>query len=302
MTLQELQIAFLQELKEYLDIEHEKDSMKIPQYLKEASEKVITYQTNELAIPVQNICITFLNTSYYMKKPVLRIFFYAPGMLWKTSMMYQDFDADWLTEPLKKYEEELRTWAQQEKKSTEWIELEKRHMLRLLLKLASYYVKYDIMDYEVRKILLGMFKSDEFMISFGEYMDWQLPVYMEREIVDIFQMDEKVSLRFRSFKDLVYRKRTFENLDLCGARFTGCQFDKCLLKSSIWNDVLFENCVFKEVIIEGGEMLGTQFVNCKIQGLVKNNVKEQQGEEDQITGFFRSTEWIDCEVDNDGDL
>ncbi len=302
MTLQEMQIEFLQKLKRHLDLNHEKDGFMLQQDIKEACRNMVVYQKRELVIPIETISITFLNTSYYMKNPKLRILFFAQGMLWKEPMMHMDCDASWLTKPLKEYKERLKEYAGEQKKSREWIAVEERNMLRLLLKLSAYFIKYDVIELSGCDELRELFKCSEFLISFGEYMDWQLPLYMERENVDIFQCEKDTSLRYREFKDIVYRKKAFENLDLTGARFINCKFNRCTMKQVIWNDVIFKNCSFDDVKAEGGEICGTRYESCLFHKCEEKDVKREQSEEGGISGFFRETEWIDCEVEEDGIL
>lgn len=302
MTLQETQIEFLQILKKHLDLNHEKDGITLQQDLKEACKHMAEYQKRELVIPVETISISFLNTSFYMKEPRLRILFFAQGMLWKEPLMHMDCDAAWLVKPLREYSGRLKEYAREQKKSREWIVVEERKMLRLLLKLTAYFIKYDVMECGSSSELQGMFKCSEFLISFGEYMDWQLPLYMERENVDIFQCEKAVSLRYREFKDIVYRKKTFEKLDLTGARFINCRFERCRIEQVIWNDVLFKNCSFDDVKAEGGEICGTRYEGCLFHKCEEKAVRREQSEETGISGFFRQAEWIDCEVEEDGIL
>ncbi len=302
MELEEIQIGFLQKLKKYLDDKHGNDSVVLQQSLTEACIHMAEYQQKELAIPVEVISIVFLNTSYYLKKPMIRLFFFVKGMLWKEPLMYIDSNAEWLVKPMEIYEEQIADYARQYKKNKEWIEVEKRRMLRLLLKVTAYYIKYDVRDWCESEALQKIFKCDDFLITFGEYMDWQLTLHMQKSAKDISQCDEKEDLTFTQFDNVVYKKKNFSDLNLSGTIFRDCRFTNCTMENVSFRDAVFRNCIFERVVANHIEIYGTRFEGCLFKNCKSNDIKEEPLEQDLAEGFYRETEWIDCEVDDDAVL
>ena len=182
------------------------------------------------------------------------------------------------------------------------MEVQKRRMLRLLLKLTAYYVKYDVRDWCESKVLQQMFKGDDFLITFGEYMDWQLPLYMQKNAKDIFQSVEKEDLTFLQFDDVVYKKKDFEDLNLSGTIFRNCRFTNCTMNNVSFRDAVFRNCIFERVVANHIEIYGTRFERCLFKNCKSNNIKEEQAEQNLVDGFYKETEWIDCEVEEDAVL
>lgn len=296
MTYQKIQESFIKDYKNHMDMEYVRNEEKMQYIFRKACKSISEYQKNELVLPVQYMCITFLNTYYYMEDPVLRIYFYMPGMLWKKPVMHQDFSAEWITGRISEYEKQLKKYADEQKKTNEWLEIEKRKMVRLIVKLAAYYVKYFIMDCRRCDELQGVFKSSEFMVSFGEYMDWQLVLCMKREETDIFQRQQDESLRFREFSNMVYKNRDFKGLDMTAAYFKDCKFKGCKMKDNIFNDVVFDGCIFEDTQVHDGEMYGALFEDCTFCRSKFKDVKSEYREPsvDTVKGFFREVQYINC--------
>ena len=302
MELQEIQVFFLRETKKYLDDNHELKRNVIQQNLTEACIHMADYQNKELSIPIESISMSFLNFSYYFNKPIIRILFFAKGMLWKEPLMYMDFDAEWLVEPLKSYKQKLEEYVKENKKKTEWLNVEMRRMLRLLLKMTSYYIKYDVREWCENEALRNLFLCDDVVISFGEYMDWQLVLHRIRQNRDIFQCDDKQMLQYTRFQDMVYKKKMFSDLDLTGTIFLNCTFTNCKMEQVIFHDAIFRNCVFDKVSAKKVQIYGASFEKCLFRNCTGSDIKEVQEELENITCFYKEPEWIECEVDGDGIL
>lgn len=301
MTLEELQTEFLFNLREYFDEHIEDDCKEFIHELDEAFAAVKEFQTKEAAIPVSQVCICFLNTSYYFNKPKLRVLLYEPDCIWKDAVFHKDIDAQWLVSPLESYKKDIEMYAIKEHKSLEWQQLELRHMLKLLLMMARYYLKYEIRELCLNGHVKDIFKDEFFGVSFGEYMDWQFPIYCESQEIDLLQTQSSDNLRFKHFENKVYRKIEVAQRDVSSGVFKDCEFTKCNFKEMNFNDVMFINCKFKNVVFDKGTMYGTTFETCEFENTQFVNISIEQNEDEVLkNGFYRLISFVDCEGGEDG--
>lgn len=258
-------------------------------------ERVIQLQKMKQAEPVSEIIFSFLYTSLAEQKTLFRVDCYGEaGHVFSDSMLTDYLPGDWLTGGLDELGEKLNACAAEEGlrryiRPAE-IEVLKLRAVRSLLNYFAMRFKYTIQEVLDYKVLAGMTKTEEFVISMGEYMDWQRPIFAMLPEVDIFNCDRDTGLQFRRFPAIYYRDKEFKDLVLNHSRFLDCTFTDVTIENCSMNDCVFEHCTFENVTIENTQMLGCSFLNCTHVNTLFDNVdfyeKDAQQEE-----YYEPVEW-----------
>jgi len=239
-------------------------------------------------LPVDMICICFMNTSLYMSKPVFRLCFYKDTEIWENPILEYEMPADWL----------FKEWPSEFDSEEEYIK--NRKQIRPLLIYASSVFKYSLAQCYRFSNYEKMQKGEELYICFGEYKDWQFPIYIDRPELDIFQNPEDEPLVFRRFNKKVYKNKEFENMDLTSSEFSDCVFNNVKFNDVILNDANFENCQFKNVIYEGCKLYGAIHTNCDFRDIkyINTHFTLNNSSPETLTGIYRECAFADCRQEN----
>lgn len=114
----------------------------------------------------------------------------------------------------------------------------------------------EIENYELMNTIPG------FMITIGEYMDWQRVLYAQVPTVNLEQINKGELVMFARFKNKTYRDLHIEGANLESTKFSDCRFYNCTFTDVNLNDALFENCQFKNVVMKSGTMYGAVMKKC----------------------------------------
>lgn len=134
-----------------------------------------------------------------------------------------------------------------------------------LTDMASYLYaifKYILIDAEELENYKLMNTIPGFMITIGEYMDWQNVLYVEVPEVDLNNINNESSVMFARFNGESYKELYIKDINMKHAKFTNCKFNKCTFENINLNDSLFTNCQFKDVVMKSGTMYGAIMKNC----------------------------------------
>ena len=167
---------------------------------------------------------------------------------------------------------------------------------RLLLSMVSVIVKYHLYGLEEMKSFQELEKAEECSLSFGEYMDWQRPIWKQRSEVDIFFCEKETDLRFRVFQKVWYEEKEFKNLTLDDCRFEECMFQNCHFIGTSFRDARLSGCMFRECTFDGVLLNGARFDGCSLEqvhmkGIHTNSFSEDRTAIGEMQGM---TEWISC--------
>lgn len=236
-------------------------------------------------IPVGMICICFMNTSLYFQKPVYRICFYREDTIWENPILEHELPADWL----------FHEWNYDYKNEEELVEMRKQ--IRPLLIYASAIFKYSLAKCYQFSNYRKMNRAQELYLCYGEYKDWQFPIYIDRPEIDIFNNVNEEPLTFRRFDKKVYRNKVFNNLDLTSCVFSDCDFQKVTFRNTILNDTIFENCRFEEVSYEDCKLYGATHKACSFRSVNHHNTAFwlEQPTPKSLTGIYRECSFVHCD-------
>lgn len=258
------------EVTRQFDEKQEKITLDIKNYLKGYLDDLCRLQEVKLAGSVAQITLSLLYTSFEEELVEFRIDSYGEGgFLYEDTLLTERFPAPWLAGQMGVLEKELEKRTVEEKlrryiRPAEWERLKLRALRSLLVYFTSRF-RYVIMDALDQKRLAKVKKEETFMISMGEYLDWQKVIFALRPEVDIFNCEAHTTFCFRRFSAVYYEGKNFRKLDIQQARFTDCTFQDCRIEGCQMHDSIFDGCTFKNVIISRTEMMGCLFIDCSFQ-------------------------------------
>ncbi|PXV91231.1 pentapeptide repeat protein [Lachnotalea glycerini] len=259
-------------------------------------------QKERLAPKVSEINISFLYTSGLCGEPKFRIDSYGEGgRLISESVFTEELSADWLYAYVEEFTQELYEYTLTEsiRRFVRPAELEvlKLRAVRSLLYYFSSRFRYiipDILDY---KQMAKIKKDESFVISMGEYMDWQKTTYAILPEVDLFNCEQNTVLSFRRFAAFYYQDKRFSGLKMNSARFMDCTFTCSVIEDCVMNDCVFSNCVFENMTIKNTKMIGCLFLDCTIKNSVWDEVvfDLEEPKEDE-TQYYEPAEFYRCDL------
>lgn len=253
---------------------------------------------------IGTVCISFPYTSLSSKTPYLLFQAYSGIPFVEDSLTEQEFQTSWLFSDWERLAPELLEHAQKLGMSlgihSPYVKSRTWGAARVLLRLAACVVKYHLYNLNELHSLQILEKDENFTLTFGEYMDWQRPIFALRSTVDIFQCDEKTDLQFRNFKDAWYEDKSFSGLNLKDCVFESCTFRFCKWEETDLKDARFLGCTFQDCYFEGTELNGARFDGCKLERISMSGIK--------TTGFangdpyenimYGMAEFIGCRIKN----
>lgn len=279
----------------------EKITSDIKGYLNQYMDDLYRLQEAGLAGTVSEITLSLLYTSLEEKSVEFRIDSYGEGgFLYEDTLLAERFPAPWLAENMSTLSQELEKHVVEENLRRyirpAQIERLKLRALRSLLAYFSSRFRYVIADALDRKRLARLKKGETFVITMGEYLNWQKVIFALLPEVDIFNCEAGTSFRFRRFLAIYYEGKNFQDLNLCDARFTDSTFRDCTMDGCQLNDCIFDGCTFKNVVITGTEMIGCLFIGCDLKEVYFQEVSFFADETKQEQAYYEPTEFLDCAI------
>ena len=251
--------------------------------------------------PVQTISISFPYTLLEIGTPGL-LFEVYPGTVpfLEPVEVSQECQVSWLFSGWADLLEELRAEAGKQGMGAmirmPYIRSHAWGGARMLLSMVSVIVKYHLYGLEEMKSFQELEKAEECSLTFGEYMDWQRPIWKQRPEVDIFFCEKETDLRFRVFHRVWYEEKEFKELTLDDCRFEECTFQNCHFIGTSFRDARLSGCMFKECNFEDVVFNGARFDGCsmeqvRMKGIHTNSFSEERTEIGETQGM---TEWLSC--------
>lgn len=281
------------------DEKQEKITLDIKNYLNGYLDDLCRLQEAKLAGSVAQITLSLLYSSFEAEKVEFRIDSYGEGgFLYEDSMLAERLPASWLAGQMNVLEKELEKRTVEEKlrryvRPAEWEKLKLRALRSLLYYFSSRF-RYVIMDALDQKRLAKVKKEENFMISMGEYLDWQKVIFALRPEVDIFNCEAHTTFCFRRFSAIYYEKKSFRKLEIRQARFTDCTFQDCRIDDCQMNDSIFDGCTFKNVVFSHTEMIGCLFIDCSFQDSHFREVTFYADSRQITETYYEPAEFLDC--------
>lgn len=236
---------------------------------------------------VDMILISFMNTSLYFGKPNVRLSFYKEEDVWERPLLETEFGVDWL----------FHEWGYHSNSEEEL--QSKRVYLKPILIYASGIFKYALARCDKFQNYALLKRAEEFYICFGEYKDWQMPIYIEKREIDIFQNLNQESLEFRRFHHKIYQKKEFVEFKLDNSRFTDCKFTDCSFSGTELNDVMFERCTFENVQFINCTFWGSTFEFCDFHSVKAEDsiftYKKEEGK--PLSGIYKNSNFLQCNME-----
>lgn len=233
---------------------------------------------------VRWISLSFLRTSMQLERPVFMVEAYEQIPFVVKPVMGCEIDASWMFPCWKEFQENMQEGIRQqllgryvrkpELKSYE------SQAVTVMLSFFILFMKYAIRDLESRPVWMKMEETKNFTISYGEYLDWQLPVSRIRESIDLFQCEEKEELTYRRFQNLYYEEKQFDARIMDDCVFRGCTFHKVHFQGTRLRNVRFVDCVFEDCQFENVELMGSSVLSSRLKNVVFKKCKV-------LTGFYR---------------
>lgn len=252
---------------------------------------------------VECIQISLLRVSLYQENPMLRFDAYGEMGVLGLRLFSQNVPFQWLTGYWQEFKERLHNWVV-EMKATRYIsEARIKQMMlesiEMIENILYSMLKYPFYDAEQFESLSEVMKAERFYISFGSYMDRQNILATDFAEIDIFLHEKNETLTYRKYKQKVYSKKEFKELELFHSQFEECQFINCVFQKANLRDVIFENCRFYQM----------EFQECQAEGMTINNSLLEDvtfedttfyyhGEKDgSLRGIYKPLDMIQSEAD-----
>ena len=295
---------FLRKTMEYILANHDEIIAQFTKELETFMEKIGKMQRFQNILAGQ-IAISILRTSIWEGKTKIRFDCYDKGKEAGVNIAYQYMEADFLTTEWENYRQELLHLVKEGNYERYVREAQITcYMSQAIQRLIMLFVmdfKYYLCDADYLKHYEEMLTEDVFIITAGEYLDWQKLLYVKVPEIDIIANPKNEPLVFQKMKEKKYRNQELTDMDLTQARFTNCEFSKCIFEQVVLNDVRFENCLFRDVNMQSGSMYGVTFINCTFQNTDMSGMEKEyhinEGEMVRLKEIYREVLFIECIMD-----
>ncbi len=261
---------------------------------------LVFLQENKKLEAIQTICISFPYTSLVCKAPCLRFEVYPDVPFLEDALVIREFSTPWFFPDWEQLLYRLREEAgKQGMNAVIRMPYIRSHILgkaRYLLHIWSGLVKYYLYGIEKKEVFQDLKKAKDFTISFGEYMDWQRPIWISREETDIFFCEEGTDLRFCQFRNVWYEDKVFDSLVLEDCRFYTCTFRNCQFVTTNLQEAFFVGCTFEACSFQETNLVGTRFDGCKFEHVEMEGIRTYflQGESNIVPALCGNAEFTGC--------
>lgn len=249
---------------------------------------------------IQTVCISFPYSLLACGEPCL-LFEAYPGIPFlDDALVFREFPAPWLFPDWEQLLEKLHKEAGKQGMNAvirkPFIRSHALKSARYILYFWSGLVKYHLDGIEKKEAFRSLKKADDFTISFGEYMDWQYPVWISRKETDIFFCEEGTDLRFCQFRKIWYEDKVFDTLVLDDCRFQECTFSNCSFAGVSLKDAKFQGCTFSNCSFYDTDLAGAGFDGCRLEDVHMRAVRTYflQGASDGLQAPRGNAEFISC--------
>lgn len=212
------------------------------------------------------ISLSFLRISLRHGKPVLLAETYHEMPFLMPPLLSWEIPAEWMFPAFRDYQEDIARRVQEEVLGHRIRKPELRshesEAVSAILRYLFFYMKYAVRNIEEEEVWELFGKETDLTISFGEYMDWQLPIAAARPEIDLFLCDRGTDLTFRRFKGLHYEGNDFADWILDDCVFEQCTFRKMSFKGTKFRNTRFMGCTFEACRFEGVSLMGASVLNC----------------------------------------
>lgn len=262
-----------------------------------AAERLAKMQEAQGLPSIACLTVSVLYTSVYFGAPKLRLDFYAKGWPAAEAVYSEMVDASWL---FALWDEHVaKVGAARGDMRTRILDAHVESMCWQSVRLLAYWLagelKYWLAPLAKAAGILRLWKADDFYVTFGEYLDWQKPVFAILPEIDIFNCGSDDSLRLRVFRQCRYAHKKFGELDLSGSKFYGCRFENCSFDESDLGDAVFENCHFTQVAFQQTNLSGALFKNSSLEKVVMTgSFAEAAAEMGEKRDIYRPLAFEDC--------
>lgn len=295
---------FLRKSMEYIIANNEEITTRLAKELDGFIEKIAKMQKFQ-PIAAGQITISALRTSIWEGEAKIRFDCYDEGNEAGINIAYQYMDAKFLTVEWDAYRKELERMVKEggyERYVREaQIECYMSQTISRLVMLFVTNFKYYLCDADYFEHYNDMLKTDVFLITAGEYMDWQKMLFAQVPEIDIIANPSEQPLVFQKISEKKYRNKELKDMDLTQARFVNCEFSKCTFEQMVLNDVRFENCLFRDVKMSSGTMYGATFTDCIFQNTEMEGMQrewtQEAAEPVRLKDIYRDVRFIECIMD-----
>ena len=153
------------------------------------------------------------------------------------------------------------------------IEAYHRKSIKTTLIIIHSILKVFIKDVTILTSYQKLLQSEGFTISFGEFYDWQKPLFSQPVTLDIFENYKETQFVFMRFSEQVYEHKVFDKLNFDQSIFYKCQFINCRFNIINLCDTKFQSCYFKACVFDDIQMYATAFESCVLNDMTMKNVK-----------------------------
>lgn len=295
---------FIRKTTEYMLDHNQNITRQITEELESFMHKIGKMQKLQ-PIAAGQIAISVLRTGIWEEKPQLRFDCYDAGKEAGRNIAYQYMNAEFLTTEWKNYRNDLALGVKQAgyERYIREAQLE-QYMSRAIERLIMLFImqfKYYLADADYLKHFEEMQITDGFLITAGEYMDWQKILFAKVSEIDILVNPKEQPLIFQKIDERKYRDKQLENMDLTGGRFKNCEFSKCTFQNVILNDVRFINCLFRNVEMLSGTMYGATFIDCVFDNVNMDGMEKEYRPDTtkpvRLKDIYRSVSFMECIMD-----
>ncbi len=294
----------VQNIKEKISQNEEYIIATIKENLKQYLIELSDIQRTQILEPISFIHISFLLISLGESKARIRLDAYTEnGIIGSYSLHSKDIYIEYLNEILNNAKLKFINYAREDMVSA-FIHKSVIEQMVLRMAIAVNMYIFELYKYHYDEIfedneLNSIFKSDNFYITYGEYYDWQKTIFAVRPTIDIFNRDDKESLKFRKFDGFIYDDKVFEKLVIKNSKFIKCKFKQTQIVKSIFIDCIFVECDFTEVIFEDSRLLGATFDRCQIKhcNFKKTRFYQKQLKDGETFTLYKGLEMIDSSID-----
>ncbi len=251
------------------------------------------------------IAISVMRTGIWSNKPMLRFDCYDEGKEAGRNIAYQYVNADFIVTEWESYRKALEKAVKQggyERYIREaQIECYMSRAIERLIMLLFIQFKYYLADADYLKHFNELLIEEGFLITIGEYMDWQKILFAKVPEIDIIANPKEQPLMFQKIEEKKYRGQRLENMDLTQARFKNCEFSKCVFDNIVFNDVRFVNCLFRNVEMLSGTMYGATFIDCIFENVNMDGMETKyipdMTQPVRLDNIYREVSYIECIMD-----
>ena len=259
----------------------------------------------QIPIEIGEIQISLLHSSIYLHKPQIAISAYDEKGILGNEILNIKYDVSWLfcewEEFRKSIEEKIAEIHGQNFIRKEAVRQMMWNSMNYLTQCLYTTAKYLLAKFDEIEGYDELILTEGFRLSIGSYRDWSRTLFLKRETVDIFFREKDVSLKYCIFREAVYNRKSFEQLDLSHARFIDCEFVHCHFKNVSLKDVILQNCriyycTFENVDFYGMTLQGVTMKKNTFQQTRWNFVPDPEHLED-IPDFYKDVDFVDCTLE-----